>query len=312
MPKAWGLSPLQFCGSVVLRMQLAFLASVVSPKVASAAAQKALEVLASEDISTAGLEDYLSMEETSSSTSAAAAASDPAAAAAAGGRSTAEGPPSASELAPQAAGAKGDVKAENGRDEVSVKLEALDQQNSAAGAPAAVTSNGLLASPFGLHQSISLGFAVLCCAIQCAGLSCAGDFGMCSALCGRRNRPYILGRSKAGDRGSSILLFRCTGEANGAASAETSDTKMREASAAPAPVPAAAPEPAQADSAGAGRVKERDKAAVAEANDVSPVSLAGPIPVEKLRTAAAVALSAAAGRAKAASFQAAMSNVCQV
>ena len=167
VPKAWGLSPLQFCGSVVLRIQLAFLASVVSPKVASAAAQKALEVLASEDISTAGLEDYLSMEEPSSSTSAAAAASDPAAAAA--GKSAAEGPPLASESALQAAGAEGDVKAENGCGEVSVKFKALDQQNSAAGAPAPTTSNGRPASPLVCISQYNE--ADLRCAILCAVLS---------------------------------------------------------------------------------------------------------------------------------------------
>ena len=43
-------------------MQVAFLASVVSPKVAAAAAQRALEVLASEEVSTVAEEDYLAPE----------------------------------------------------------------------------------------------------------------------------------------------------------------------------------------------------------------------------------------------------------
>ena len=43
-------------------VQVAFLASVVSPKVAAAAAQRALEVLASEDVSTVAEDDYLAPE----------------------------------------------------------------------------------------------------------------------------------------------------------------------------------------------------------------------------------------------------------
>ena len=43
-------------------MQVAFLASVVSPKVAAAAAQKALEVLASAEVSTVTENDYLAPE----------------------------------------------------------------------------------------------------------------------------------------------------------------------------------------------------------------------------------------------------------
>ena len=42
--------------------QVAFLASVVSPKVAAAAAQRALEVLASQDVSTVAEDDYLAPE----------------------------------------------------------------------------------------------------------------------------------------------------------------------------------------------------------------------------------------------------------
>ena len=43
-------------------VQVAFLASVVSPKVAAAAAQRALEVLASEDVSTVAEDEYLAPE----------------------------------------------------------------------------------------------------------------------------------------------------------------------------------------------------------------------------------------------------------
>jgi hypothetical protein len=42
---------------------VAFLSSVVSPKVAAAAAQRALEVLASEDVSAALIGDYIGLEE---------------------------------------------------------------------------------------------------------------------------------------------------------------------------------------------------------------------------------------------------------
>ena len=42
---------------------MAFLSSVVSPKVAAAAAQRALEVLASEDVNAAMTDDYISLGE---------------------------------------------------------------------------------------------------------------------------------------------------------------------------------------------------------------------------------------------------------
>ena len=44
-------------------MQVAFLASVVSPKVAAAAAQRALEVLASEDVNAAMTDGYIDLGE---------------------------------------------------------------------------------------------------------------------------------------------------------------------------------------------------------------------------------------------------------
>ena len=74
------------------------------------------------------------------------------------------------------------------------------------------------------------------------------------------------------------------------------DTAMQEASEAPASEPAAAPEPAHASSAGIGAAKEGDKPAAADANGVTPVSLTDAIPAEKLRMAAASALTAAAVR----------------
>jgi len=68
---------------------------------------------------------------------------------------------------------------------------------------------------------------------------------------------------------------------------------MQDASPAPASGPAAASRPAEA--AGAEAAKERDKpAATPGANGTPLVSLTGAIPAEKLRVAAAMALSAAA------------------
>ena len=123
-------------------MQLAFLATVVSPKVASAAAQRALEFLASEDASTADLEDYLPPEEPSNGVSDTAAVSEPTAAAAAPLQSgaTAEEaavsePPAASEPASQAVPAQAVVNAKD------VKRDSTDQQGDAADSAAPV-SNG--------------------------------------------------------------------------------------------------------------------------------------------------------------------------
>lgn len=120
-------------------MQLAFLATVVSPKVASAAAQRALECLASKDISTADLEDYLPAEEPSNgkAEAAVAAASQPAAEEVAGAE-----PPAASEPASQAGPAQAEGKAEDAKHEAPVKDEPVDQEGHAAGAAAAPVSNG--------------------------------------------------------------------------------------------------------------------------------------------------------------------------
>ena len=122
-------------------MQLAFLATVVSPKVASAAAQRALEFLASEDASTAALEDYLPPEEPSNGMpdAAAGSASEPASAASES-KATAEEaavsePPAASEPASQAVPAQARVNTKD------VKRDSTDQQGDAADSAAPV-SNG--------------------------------------------------------------------------------------------------------------------------------------------------------------------------
>ena len=90
------------------------------------------------------------------------------------------------------------------------------------------------------------------------------------------------------------LCSYSTGEANGTALGDSPDKKQHEASEAPAAEPAAAPEPAHASSAGGGAAKERDKPAAPNRNGATPVSLTSVIPPDKLRTAAATALSAAA------------------
>ena len=122
------------------RMQLAFLATVISPKVASAAAQRALECLASEDVRTADLKDYLPTEEPSNGKSGAVVvASQPAAAA---GEVAGSELGAASEPASQAGPAQVEGKDEDVKHETPVKDEPMDQQGHAAGAPAAPVSHG--------------------------------------------------------------------------------------------------------------------------------------------------------------------------
>ena len=122
-------------------MQLAFLSTMVSPKVASAAAQRALEALASEDISTADLEDYLPMEEPINGKSEAAAAAEEGA--------TPE-PPAALEPASQAAPAQAVAKAEDAENANHVKDEPMHEHDEAGDASAAAPSNGAPAHPLKL------------------------------------------------------------------------------------------------------------------------------------------------------------------
>ena len=135
-------------------MQLAFLSTMISPKVASAAAQRALEVLASEDVSTADHEDYLPMEEPTNGKSEAAAAAEPvaAAAAAAAAEVATPEPPAASEPASQAAPAEAVAKAEDARNEDLVKDELMHEHKDAADASTAAPRNGAPAHPLPLYE----------------------------------------------------------------------------------------------------------------------------------------------------------------
>ena len=115
-----------------MHVQLAFLASIVSPKVASAAAQRALDVLASEDIITADLDDYLPKEETSNGSAEQAASLSPPAASESASKAPAESKPASVAALPD-----GEVKAVEHEEEKAkageaVKAEVVQQHDSIA------------------------------------------------------------------------------------------------------------------------------------------------------------------------------------
>ena len=143
-------------------MQLAFLSTMVSPKVASAAAQRALEALASEDISTADLEDYLPMEEPINGKLEAAAPepAEPVAAAAAEEGATPE-PPAALEPASHAAPAQAVAKADGAENANRVKDEPMHEHDEAGDASAAARSNGAPAHPFTPCENLLCRFTIL-------------------------------------------------------------------------------------------------------------------------------------------------------
>lgn len=129
-------------------MQLAFLASIVSPKVASAAAQRALEVLASEDIIAADVDNYLPKEEASNGSAEQAASLLPPAASESASKAPAESKP-----ASVAHLLDGEVKAVEHEEEKAnaigaVKAEVMQQHDSIAASAAAPPDGATLAPTF--------------------------------------------------------------------------------------------------------------------------------------------------------------------
>jgi len=129
-----------------MHVQLAFLASIVSPKVASAAAQSALEVLASEDIIAADLDNYLPKEEASNGSAEQAASLLPPAASESASKASTELKPASVAALPD-----GEVKAVEHEEEKANAIEAVKaevtQQHDSIAASATAPPDGATLAP---------------------------------------------------------------------------------------------------------------------------------------------------------------------